>query len=556
MGSTHTSLSALGQNSGLRQAIKQNNHQLWLKFIDSDSQALWKDLGPRLDPEQDFNATLKTMQDLDQSLNIGFDDYECYSFALMLHGLMDVKRFLFGGYIDVHHPLDFHNSTAEHSLSVCINEIVPLFQKIAQDLQQDDAPMQPVAEAFRAAIIRTLMHDMGEEIMEFHSFAEESAQTVDDKEEEAQDKIKLEAEIAGFFMKLSLYSSLDQRADSFMNALKTIRHEIVDEEKQRSKYSYKETAEHIRSFFSEYDFEGTFPGFEHEKSEIDSRLNHYMKYYSHAEDFRGVGGPAVKIAQIIDGNVTFLQHAERAMKQENNDAVPYALANNNRMLSAYTRSESHLSNLFNAAVDGQLMQSMARHITKRNYEVLIWHISMGPQVLHRPDQGQAKSDHNETIKKRGKVDDDNTRIAELSALTYTEEKASAKDNFLRASSSPLKRSTISARTQLLLYTAAYCNDNHIDELELYSTPLVFMRDIPQHLVPYMQVLDSIEKDNIDICTTEGVCALREKFKYSKDERYPDVISNIRNNADQVQKFFETYKDFQQKHYKNLISPSA
>ncbi|MEC7576052.1 MAG: hypothetical protein VX468_01905, partial [Pseudomonadota bacterium] len=209
MSGQHTSLSALGRGSGIRQPIKQNNHELWLKFLDVDSNALWDDLGSRLEPDQPFSETLKTMQSLDQALNIGFDDYERYSFALMLHGLIDVKRFLFGGFIDVHHPLDFHNSTAEHSLSVCINEIVPLFKNIATDLQADDAPMQPVAEGFRAAIIRTLMHDMGEEIMEFHSFAEESAQNADEKKEEAQDKIKLEAEIARFFMKLALYASLD-----------------------------------------------------------------------------------------------------------------------------------------------------------------------------------------------------------------------------------------------------------------------------------------------------------------------------------------------------------
>ncbi len=555
MSGSHISLSALGQNSGLRQPIKQNNHELWLKFLETDHAALWDDLGRRLQPDQDFSETLKTMQALDQAFNIGFDEYESYSFALMLHGLIDVKRFLFGGYIDVHHPLDFHNSTAEHSLSVCINEIVPLFKNISQDLQQDGAPMQPVAEAFRAAIIRTLMHDMGEEIMEFHSFAEESAQSVEDKKEEAQDKIKLEAEIAGFFMKLAVYSSLDQRADSFISALKTIRDEIVDEEKQRSKLSYKDTAEHIRSFFSNYNFNDIFPGFEHEKTEIDSRLNHYMKYYSHAEDFRGVGGPAVKIAQIIDGNVTFLHHAQRAMQQKNNDAVPYALANNNRILSAYTRSEAHLSNLFNAAVDGQLIQSMARHIAKRNYEVLILHLSMGPKVLHRPALGQAKSDHNETVKKRGAIGDDNTRLQEISLLAQSEEQSSAKDNFCRASNSILKRDTISARTQLLLYTAAYCNDNHIDELELYTKPLVFMREMPPHLAPYMHVLDLIEKNKIDIRTTEGLSTLRQTFKYSKDKRYPDVISNIRNNADQVQNFFTTYNEYQNKQYKNL-TPAA
>ena len=444
-----TSLSALGRNSGIRQPIKQNNHALWLKFLDVDSAALWNDLGSRLEPDQPFSETLKTMQGLDQALNIGFDDYERYSFALMLHGLIDVKRFLFGGFIDVHHPLDFHNSTAEHSLSVCVNEIVPLFKNIARDMQQDDAPMQPVAEAFRAAIIRTLMHDMGEEIMEFHSFAEESAQNAEEKKGEAQDKIKLEAEIAGFFMKLALYASLDQRADSFIQALKSVRAEIVDEDKQRSKFSYKETASRIRHFFNTYDFDGTFPGFEHEKREIDSRLNHYMKFYSHAEDFRGVGGPAVKIAQIIDGNVTFLQHAERAQKQDKNDAVAYALANNNRILSAYNRSESHLSNLFNAAVDGQLIESMARHITKRNYEVLIWHICMGPSTLHRPAKGQAKSDYNETIKKRGAISNDNSRLLELTTLNEIESKAAAKDNFQRAASRILKRDTISARTAKL-----------------------------------------------------------------------------------------------------------
>ena len=553
MSGQHTSLSALGRGSGIRQPIKQNNHELWLKFLDVDSDTLWDDLGSRLEPDQPFSETLKTMQGLDQALNIGFDDYERYSFALMLHGLIDVKRFLFGGFIDVHHPLDFHNSTAEHSLSVCINEIVPLFKNIATDLQADDAPMQPVAEGFRAAIIRTLMHDMGEEIMEFHSFAEESAQNADEKKEEAQDKIKLEAEIAGFFMKLALYASLDQRADAFTNALKTIRSEIVDDEKQRSKFSYKETAAHIRNFFASYDFDATFPGFEHEKREIDSRLNHYMKFYSHAEDFRGVGGPAVKIAQIIDGNVTFLKHADRAAKQDKNDAVPYALANNNRILSAYTRSETHLSNLFNAAVDGQLIESMARHITKRNYEVLIWHICMGPSVLHRPAAGQAKSERNETIKKRGDVANDNPRLLELSALNATETKAAAKDNFQRAADRALKRDTISARTQMLLYTAAYCNDSHIDELDLYKTPLVFMRDMPEHLVPYMQVLDTIERDQIDITSTEGLNSLRKTFKYEKDARYPDVISNIRNNSAQVENFFNWYSDYQKIQYKNILS---
>lgn len=555
MNGQHTSLSALGRNSGIRQPIKQNNHALWLKFLDVDSAALWNDLGSRLEPDQPFSETLKTMQGLDQALNIGFDDYERYSFALMLHGLIDVKRFLFGGFIDVHHPLDFHNSTAEHSLSVCVNEIVPLFKNIARDMQRDDAPMQPVAEAFRAAIIRTLMHDMGEEIMEFHSFAEESAQNAEEKKGEAQDKIKLEAEIAGFFMKLALYASLDQRADSFTQALKSVRAEIVDEDKQRSKFSYKETASRIRYFFNTYDFDGTFPGFEHEKREIDSRLNHYMKFYSHAEDFRGVGGPAVKIAQIIDGNVTFLQHAERAQKQDKNDAVAYALANNNRILSAYNRSESHLSNLFNAAVDGQLIESMARHITKRNYEVLIWHVCMGPSTLHRPAEGQAKSDYNETIKKRGAISNDNSRLLELTTLNEIESKAAAKDNFQRAASRILKRDTISARTQMLLYTAAFCNDSQIDELDLYQKPLVMMRSVPEQLIPYLQILDTVEKQNIDLTTTDGINILRKKFTFDKDARYPDVISNIRKNASDVQKFFNWYGDFQQNQYKNLLSQS-
>ena len=178
---------------------------------------------------------------------------------------------------------------------------------------------------------------------------------------------------------------------------------------------------------------------------------------------------------------------------------------------------------------------------------------MGPSVLHRPAAGQAKSERNETIKKRGDVANDNPRLLELNALNVTETKAAAKDNFQRAADRALKRDTISARTQMLLYTAAYCNDSNIDELDLYKTPLVFMRDMPEHLVPYMQVLDTIERDQIDITSTEGLNSLRKTFKYEKDACYPDVISNIRNNSAQVEKFFNWYSDYQKIQYKNILS---
>ncbi|MBI1327940.1 MAG: hypothetical protein GC136_09895 [Alphaproteobacteria bacterium] len=538
-------LSDLAPNSGTMTPINLGNYKSFLKIRTKNPETVWKKLQPYLDPAQEFSQTQKLVSTMNKELFAGFSQTEEYVFATLLHQLLQVKRFMFGGQIDVHHPLDFHNSVADHSVSVCAREGLPIFQKIIEDMIGADQSLQPVAEKWRGWILRTLMHDLGETIMEFTSFAEESAATTEEKEAEKKDKVKLECEIAGFYTKLALYAAIDGRQDLVQQAVLDVRALVVDEQKQRSRHSYRDTARIIRNYFAKYDFEENFPGNTPFVSAINMRHSYFMKHYSHAEDYRGVGGVGVKIGQIIDGNNTFIEHAKRGM--EAGDVIPYQFAQNVRAASAYDRSEQLLKSLFTAAVDSEAQKAIAKQVAKRNYAVLIDHISIGPPVLNRADKSR-ESPVNILPQDKGTRTLSNARIMGLAALIVEDATAELKDDFRHAASKVYARDTISARSQMLLYAAAYANDTGREDLTLYDKPLAYAREVPEALKPLVPILAFAFENNLDLTSVEGISALRKEFRFNEDQRYVQAIHDIKNNGEALNGFFATFREWQEGYF--------
>ena len=536
-------------SAGSMRAMDADNHHDYIELDRTKLNGLRSRVMPLLKPGQDFSKTRQLVDMLNDALKPGLDEVEKYVFSLHLHHLLDVERFKFGGQIDVHHPDDFHNSTAEHSVSVLLMSI-DIFARTKDEMIRDNQQLQQLAEQMRGWFLRTVMHDTGELIMEFMSFGEEHGLKENEKARKAQenkeDQIRLEAEISEFFTRLALYCYIDDRHDVYTRVLNELRDAIVDQDKQRSKLSYTETARLIRGTFADFDFDAEFPGLNDvsTKRAIEKRINHFTDHYSHAEEFRGIGGRSVKIAQIVDGNKTFIDHAIRGMAEQA-DTVPYWLAQNRRILGAYDRSEQHLSDMFKEAADFESQKRIAREVAKENLRVLIEHICIAPPVLNRRDKDKS-SDVNvlPADPQTRALNDD--RIAGLKQLIDDEVKASAGDDFRHAASDVFQRDTISARTQLLLYASAFANDEAIIDKRLFETPLVYADDIAQEWEPFIAILDYAMREELDLREKSTITHLRGEFKFDEDIRYPDTIGHISRNADDLMRFFEMF-DHHQKH---------
>ena len=541
----HTRLQQMQDfSAGSMRTINADNHHDYLALNRQKLHSMGPVIKDLLKPGQDFSKTQQLVDILDDVLKPGLDDVEKYVFALHLHHLLDVERFKFGGQIDVHHPLDFHNSTAEHSVSVLLMSL-DMFCRTKDEMIRDNQQLQSLAEQMRAWFLRTVMHDTGELIMEFASFAEEQNAKDGEILDQSTDQIKLEAEISEFFTKLALYCYFDDRPDVYTAVLDNLRNEIVDTAKQRSKLGYTQTAQTIRNIFETFDFETEFPGFDDvlTKQAIDRRLHHFMDHYSHAEEFRGIGGRSVKIAQITDGNKTFVDHAIRGMeldKTGQETVVPYWLAQNRRILGAYDRGERHLVDVFQEAVDSETQKRIARTVAKENLSVLIEHICISPPVLDRRDKDRASAINVLPADPKTRALN-SKRIEGLNQLIADEAAAAAKDNFRQSVSDVFARPTISARTQLLLYVCAFSDDADIINKHLFESPLVYLDEVPEQWKPFMAVLDHVLSHGLDVTDKSTISQLRGEFKQDEDPRYPDTISHIANNGENIMSFFALFE---------------
>ncbi|MBI1327939.1 MAG: hypothetical protein GC136_09890 [Alphaproteobacteria bacterium] len=546
--SRHPFFTELGPQAGTMEPINLANFRRFLKIGRRDPQKVWKKLEPYLVPGQPFENTQKLINILNTELHVGFSPKEEFVFSALAHQLIEVRRFLFNGKPDAHHPKDFLNTVGIHSSSVCVWEGLSIFLQVLEDMRTANKHPERIAEEWRGWVIRTLMHDVGEIVMEFSSLGDESALSADERKEKSRDKKAIEAEITAFFTRLSLYAAIDEKHEKVTEAVQYLRHEIAKRKANDPSFDYFAVASLMRDFMQNYDFAQNFKGADAFTDIIDMRVTQYMEHYSQAEDFRGVTGVGVKIAQSTDSNNVSNISVKRGIRLEaegNEDVVPYFFAQNARILSTYDRSEKELKTLFGAVVSDDAKMMIAKRLAKRNYAVLIDHICIGPPVVHRTEKSGTHLVNTLPFKSGERILNP-ARVDVLAGLWREETRLSARDDFQRAANAIFERPTMSARTQMLLYAAAYANDTNMEEfLKENTRPLVYAERVPRLLEAYVPIIAHAFENDIDLRDADEINTLRGQFTFREDTRYLQAIEDIKNNADELMRFFSQFREWQQ-----------
>lgn len=481
-----------------------------------------------LAPGRSYADALTFVDILNNEMCLHLDDVESHVIALHLFKLKDPIRFR----NDVHLNDEQFDRVGWHTSRVSI-QADDIFKEI-KDINNT------VAEMRRTYVIGTLLHDLGEIVCEFYSVAEENDKKVMNKLDKA-DQIELEDRLASFVNKLALHCVFAGKNHLYFNAVNDMRRLVgVVDGADGITISPQIAADKLNDFIDNYDFDAKFPTLDAtQRREINTRLNHpwhgLNRYYQHPERFKGTGGPAIKIGQIIDGNNSFINWVKDNIEGGDIRAVPYSLSTFSRQIfAAYNRTEPPLKHMFTQAQDVMAQRQLAIIQKKKAYASLISHLSVGPFVIDR----NLKQDDPEPLLADGTLNPARVHALKKATQRSVEEAHNYSGHYFRADGDrlPLKSDIITAEQMLLLYSAGWLCDDYMPD----ETPLMMKREVPEELVPYVVLLEDFY--------TGGLEKAEKTATTKNDPAFEDAYHDIVDNAEQITAFFQEALYYQHKNF--------
>ncbi len=501
--------------AGIRTPINSASYEAYLPVSGRPMVERLHEIDHLLDPGKTFEDTKLLVRLINLECAMHLDVTEIGVFALHLHNLKTVKRYR----NDIHLAPEQFGNVGEHSAKVVVQ---------SDDLfRQTNLDNEMLAHMRRNYHIGTYMHDLGESLGEFYSFAEEQNQRVT-KRLDPDTRLALEQDIARFISYVALYAVETASPDLYFNTITEMRETCGVKPEGGLSIDPYEAVKRIRGYIAGFEYPPVSAG---RAADIRDRVEHrqygMMRFYQQAEEYKGVGGPAVKIGQIIEGNDKFISMA----REFRENAVPYGLATSKRILGAYVRTEPPIVGLINHAVDVPAQFEIAMLRQREVYANLLSHITIEPYVLDRRvmEKGATVSDPEPVEPGTRTISKD--RLSVHFNLAAEEREAARNDNFDLGPSAALSRPTISARTRLLLYAAAWLC---ADYAPLDKEPLVLKRAAPDMLAPYMSVLNG---------ALEGRTVSDMRRLYEGQPVHLKAVDDLEKNRERIEGFFKDFREY-------------
>lgn len=504
--------------TGLSTPITPENTSDFLVYSDRNVFERIRESRELLGPRSSYANVLSFVRILNFESGLHLDEIEQKVIALHLFKLKDSVRYRG----DVHLLPSQTDYVAQHVARVIFKS-----DKIFKQIEPNDASK---AELRRNFIMGALLHDLGEVVCEFYSVAQENDRKVTQRLSK-DFQVELEDKIADFANRLALCAALTGKHHVYFRTINKMRRDVGLNDDGSMSMKPLDAYHALKEFIKKFDVSATFELTSDQMHEVEDRLNSpnygLNRFYRYAEQYQGVGGSSIKVAEIIDGNEIFVEWVRMNVVMQDLNVVPYGLSTSHRQIgAAYARTEASLTKLFNNTTETRIQRELALAHKRAAYESLIDHLSHGPSVLVRDsfiDLDRVYTTDPEALKD-GKLNP--TRLkAYHDNLGY--EAAHAENDFLM-SRDMKPRLTISSRTMLLLYMAAWACDDYIPD----SMPLVLKQEIPHVLKPYVALLDSIEDSGF-------IHVERSAYKIDNAE-IRKAGRTILEKQDDIQRFFRAF----------------
>ncbi|MDD9900113.1 MAG: hypothetical protein OXT65_03970 [Alphaproteobacteria bacterium] len=532
---------------------RRNNWEAFNSFSQTPLDGRLSEINARLIPGMSLDEARNMMDKANNESRIGLEPIDVEAFSYQIHGLAHVLRFLGDAHVAPGHV----DNVARHIFRVMANGD-EIFK--AEPHESTNIEMRQVFH------LATIMHDFGEIVREFGSFAKEAEQdhkldedqqlTVEEKatlRAHAKEHIyQTERKISAFGLTLAYTAAYLQQPELHSDTILELRRISGANADGTLDKSNPVSTTKAMQIISDYIDAFDMPAVDDAGADmIEKRVDLMMRYYDMAEAYLGVIGPAVKVMQKADGS----DYIYRVMGKDG--AVPYDESWNWRILGAHGRNEGELGDV-NRQGDLSIVEHIAEMVQKHMLARSIDLIKKNPDIISRdtnaPDAKMAGTPEMQTVKKQLLAQERQTRrnTFNLHAWQANARHEKADPQTLRGMDNALADDTLTARKALIVYTAAWLATGsnarimREDKFVLTNTPLLMQRSVPKALQEHVRLLDQLQKMMLsprNIQTSFSVLLDRLEHEHSGKPEKALALTEIRAGANFIE---STFHDFSKK----------